>query len=186
MSVRFTYPVEFPCQPVLEHELADCEQSLGVALPAELQEFLRLHDGPMPNPAWIRVEGNGEPQWFGPVNTFFTVMRMDPRSRRDTIESYTYSSREIEKLPEHFLCIGIATRQPSTLLLSTAKEDYGAIYAWHPRFRRFKPAQMVKIAAGLSALLDAFCEPPESVEEFYPDWKKDLERIRSMPAFPTN
>jgi hypothetical protein len=185
MSVRFTYPAEFPCQPLLDSELADCEEFLGVTLPAELRLFLQAHDGPMPNPAWIRVEGDGEPKWLGPVGTFFTVMRTDPRSRRDTIESYTYSGREIQKLPRHFLSIGIALCQPSTLLLSTAEKDYGAIYAWQPRFRRFKPGQIVKIALGLSELLDAFCEPPTTVEEFYPNWQSDLARIRSTPAFPT-
>ena len=173
MSICFTYPIEFPRRTVLDSELADCEQFLGVALPAELRVFLQAHDGPMPNPAWIRVEGSVEPNWRGPVGTFFTIMRADPRSRRDTIESYTYSSREIQKLPLHFLCIGLTLCQPSTLLLSTAEDDYGAIYAWHPRFRRFKPAQMVMIASGLSELFDSFCEPPSTVEEFYPDWKND-------------
>ena len=185
MSIRFTYPAEFPCRPLLESELAESEQFLGVKLPTEYRAFLQAYDGPMPNPAWIRVDGSSEPKWLGPVSTFFTVMRADPRSRRDTIESYTHSSRDIQKLPKHFVCIGLAICQPSTLLLSTAEEDSGAIYAWHPRFRRFKPAQMVMIARSFSALLAAFCETPATVEEFYPMWKDDLERIRNTPVFPT-
>jgi hypothetical protein len=185
MSVRFVYPAEFPRQPVLESELVSCEEELGFALPADFRAFLQSYDGPMPEPAWIRIERGGEPDWLGPVLTFFTVMRSDPRSRRDTIESYTYASRDIQKLPRHFICIGIMVRQPSTLLLSTAEEDHGTIYAWHVRFGRFDPSQLLVVAPGLAQLLDSFCEPPATAEASYPNWKHELERMRSTPPFPT-
>src|SRR5262245_52058413 len=100
MSVRFIHRAEFPKRAVLEEELAACEEFLGVALPSELRAFLEAHDGPMPEPAWIRIEHDAESTWLGPVSTFFTVMRpSDPRARRDDIESYTDASRSLEKLP---------------------------------------------------------------------------------------
>jgi hypothetical protein len=171
----------------LESEVVACEEYLGVKMPPELRQFVLEHDGPMPEPAWVRI-GDGESDWLGPVADFLTVMRLsDPRARRDTIDSYTYASRSIEKLPRHFLCFGMFIRQPSTLLISTAESDYGAIYAWHVKYRtRFNPDQLTRVADGLPAMLDAFGDPPASAAATYPNWKEDLYRVRTIPVFPTD
>jgi hypothetical protein len=188
MPVRFLYHRETPKQDLQASEIDACGEYLQVAIPPDLRKFLLDHAGPMPEPPWIRIAGPGEPRWLGPMLTFFTVMQIsDPRSRRDTIESYTYASRDLNKLPNHYLCIGIVLRQPSTLLMSTAESDFGTLYAWHVEFRRrFDLSHTIRVADGLSALLDAFDQVPASEAATYPNWEQDLQRARTQPVYPTD
>jgi hypothetical protein len=178
MSLRFSYHTVFPARWPAETDVAACEESLGVQMPLAFRRFLLEHNGPMPDPPFIRI--GDRPEWVGPMISFFTVIdTSSPRARRDTIESYTTASRVLENLPENYLCIGLLLRQPSTLLLSAA----GAVSAWRvvPR-RRFDPSQVVHVADTFEGLLAAFAHPPAAVLAADPKWERDLRRVRSAPV----
>jgi hypothetical protein len=152
-------------------------------MPPAFRRFLLDHDGPMPDPPFICI--GGRPEWVGPMISFFTVIEPTALGiRRDTIESYTSTSRELEKLPADYLCIGILLRQPSVLLLSTAGPTCGAVSAWRvvPR-RRFDPSQVVHIADTFEGLLTAFAHPSAGALAADPEWERDLRRVRFAPVF---
>jgi hypothetical protein len=181
VSLRFSYRPEFPARYLAEEDVAACEEMLGVRMPPAFRRFLLSHDGPMPDPAWLRI--GDRPEWVGPMISFFTVMDpASPKARRDTIESYTSASRELEGLPAEYLCVGLLLRQPSTLLLSTARPTFGAVSAWRvtPR-RRFDPGQAVRVADSFEGLLAAFADPPDAVAAADPEWVRDLRRARFAP-----
>src|SRR5262245_40291716 len=88
MGLQFTYLPDFPQRRLDGADLARCETDLGVALPQELRAFLLAHDGPVPEPAWIRLEVDGEQTWLGPVHSLKSVMGPpDHRSRGNSIEA---------------------------------------------------------------------------------------------------
>lgn len=184
MSVHFSYRPEFPNRCPTEAEVASCEEFLGVRMPSSYRRFLLDYGGPMPDPPWIRT-GDG-PGWVGPMISFSTVIApTSPRARRDTIDSYTYASRDLEKLPAEYLCIGALLRQPSTLLLATAGPECGAVSAWRVApGRRFDPSQLVGIADTFEGLLAAFADPPGAVAAADPDWERDLRQVRTAAAVP--
>lgn len=171
MTVRFRYLPDSPRRTLREADLVSCETDLGVRLPPEYREFLLTHDGPTPEPAWIPLRSDGETRWIGPVHAFKSVFGpVDHRMRGNTIESHTSASREMEKLPKHFLVIGSLLCQPSTLLISTAPADYGAVYAWHVSLKRFKDDQIIRVAASFPQLLDLLADPPPEVLTNYQKW----------------
>jgi len=53
--------------------------------------------------------------------------------------------------------------QPSILLLSTAAEDYGVIYAWRGGSKRFRPDQLLRVAGSITEFAGLLTEPPAEV-----------------------
>jgi hypothetical protein len=144
---------------------------LGVALPPDFRAFLLANDGPVPEPAWFPVPDAGGTRWLGPMHGFKSVMccarDRGGRTRGNDIESYTYSSREGEKLPRHFVVIGSMMTQPSTLLISTAPATYGNLFAWSVSIKRFKQDQLVRVAGSFTEFLGLLSEPPAEVVANY-------------------
>jgi hypothetical protein len=169
VAVAFSYLTDFPRRSLDEADVVECETYLGFALPPDFRAFLLAHDGPVPDPAWVPVPdtASGGTKWLGPVADFKSVMRCardrGGRTRGNDIESYTYSSREGQKLPRHFAVIGGMMTQPSLLLISTAPATYGSIFAWHVGEKRFRPDQVVRVAGSFTEFLGSLAEPPEDV-----------------------
>lgn len=164
MAVVLTYHPEFPKRSLVEADIAACEADINVTLPLDLRTFLLAHDGPVPNPAWFPVTDAGGTKWLGPVADFKSVMGPpNHRARGNAIEQYTEASREGEKLPRHFVVIGSMLTQPSTLLISTGRDAYGHVFAWHVGFKRFKPDQLTYVAGSFTEFLRLLAEPPEEV-----------------------
>jgi hypothetical protein len=181
MVVEFRYLLEFPRRSLEEADVAECETYLGCALPPDFRAFLIAYDGPVPVPAWIPVANAAGIQWLGPLADFKSVMYSSQRrhsgrdgvescirlSRGNAIESYTGASREGEKLPRHYVVIGSLMTQPSTLLISTAPDNYGNVFAWHVGIKRFKPDQLIRVAGSFTELLGLLTEPPAEVVATY-------------------
>jgi hypothetical protein len=175
MGIQFTYLPEFPKRPPDEADIAGCETFLGITLPPEVRAFLLTHDGPVPDPAWIPIQVAGDTKWLGPIHSLFSVMGPPGhRARGNAIEMYTYSHREGEKLPRHFVAFGGLMTQPRVLLISVGPADYGTIYGWHVGIKRFKPDQLVRVAGSFSEFLELLAEPPADVLAKYRQWVDEV------------
>jgi hypothetical protein len=177
MAMQFTYLPDFPRRSIHEADIAECEAYLGVALPPDLRAFLLAHDGPVPNPAWIPIQVAGDTKWLGPIYSLTSVMGpLEGNARAYAIEMRTAYHREEHKLPRHFVVFCNLLTQPSTLLLSVAAADHGAVYAWHEGMKRFKPEQLVRVAGSFAEFLALLAEPPADVSANFQRW---LDEIRS-------
>jgi hypothetical protein len=181
VAITFHYLEDFPRRSLQEADVAECENYLGCALPPDFRTFLLAYDGPVPVPAWLPVTDEAGTKWLGPVAHFKSVMcsNQPRRSRREgnvsyvrlprgnDIESYTAASRDCEKLPRHFVVIGHMCTQPSLLLISTAPDTYGNVFAWHVGLKRFRPDQLIRVAGSFTELLGLLTEAPAEVEAKY-------------------
>lgn len=177
MAITFTYLPDFLRRTLDEADIARCESDIGAALPLDLRAFLLANDGPVPTPGWIALRVDGTTRWLGPMHSFMSVMGPpDHRSRGNSIEAATYSSREMERVPRHLISFGTLMTQPSTLLISVATADHGVVYAWHPRSTkegvaaRFHVDHIVRVAGSFSEFLALLTEPPSVVTETYRHW----------------
>lgn len=166
MALTFHYLPDFPRRQLDEADLLRCEESIGRRLPRELRQFLLAHDGPVPDPAWIALDGKRERTWLGPIHSFKSVMGPpDHRGRGNCIESSTYASRSMERLPKRLIVFGSLLTQPSTLLISTGWLDYGAIYAWHVGMKWYRRNQRTRLARSFDEFLTLLKDPPPEVAQ---------------------
>jgi hypothetical protein len=173
MAVTFGYRTDLGLvrRQVGESDLAAAERELGARLPNDFRAFVRTYDGPTPSPGWFPVVSGEKITWFGPILHFLStagpaVKRLGPRSC--CLETLTNGSREMEGLPAHFVVIAQLATQSSTLLLSTAATDYGAVYAWRVRAMRFSLEQITRVAESFTELLGMLREPaPEAAAQFH-------------------
>src|SRR5262249_6797784 len=138
---------------------AAAQRTLGVALPQDVQEFLAVQGGQRPKPGWFPVPSPRGTVWCGPITYFLATS--GPTYCR--MENVTQAARDQERLPAHFVAIAQMLTQPSILLLSTAAEDSGATYAWRVGSKRFRPDQLLRVAASITEFVGLLTEPPPEV-----------------------
>jgi hypothetical protein len=193
MSITYTYRTDLGLQQrqVGAQDIADAERTLGVTLPQDFKDFLRAHDGPSPTPAWFPATTPQGAVWHGPVLHFLSTA--GPRVRRlgqraNCLETTTQASRDVERLPAHLVVIGQMFTQPRMLLISTAANDHGSVYAWNVGAKRFKPDQLVHVARSFIELLGLLREPPGAVAAVFrrllADTLQETSVITDDVAFP--
>jgi hypothetical protein len=168
MSIAFIYRTDVGLvkRQVTTQHIGEAERVLEVRLPQDFADFLMAHDGPTPIPGWYPAQTPHGIVWHGPIVTLTSTAgprmgRLGPRN--DCIEGNTQMRRDQERLPKHFLAIGMMFTQPRMLLLSTADNERGAVYVWHIGDKRFKQEQTVRIAASFSEFIGLLTDPPPEV-----------------------
>jgi hypothetical protein len=168
MAVTFNYQTDLGLHQrrVAPADVAAAEQYLGLSLPPEFRDFLVTHDGPTPSPGWFPAAGPTGPAWCGPIHSFLSTYQPLGRGgigRSPCLEHFTQTCREWEKLPAGYVAIAQMMTHPSTLLISTAGADRGAVYAWRVGTKRFRPDQLVRAAGSFPEFLGLLAEPPADV-----------------------
>jgi SMI1 / KNR4 family (SUKH-1) len=167
MTVKFTYRIDdgidFRQRAVTKEDVRAAELDLQVSLPPDYREFLITWDGPTPEPAWFPA---ADGKWCGPVFAFLSTWRPLGRGgigRSPCLEHVTEYHRSEQKLPRPYVAIAQMLTHPGTLLLSTARADFGAVYAWRPLEKSFHVDQLLPVASSFPAFLELLAEPPAEV-----------------------
>jgi hypothetical protein len=167
MAVTFTYWVDegvnFKQRAVSEADVLAAEKQLGVRFPPEFRAFLIARDAPTPKPAWFPTVDS---QWCGPIASFISTWQPTGRGgigRSPCIEHLTEAHRDMDKLHNEYVVIAQMLTHPNTVLLSTGPDDFGAVYAWRPLDKKFRPEHLLSVAKNFDAFLLLLADPPRDV-----------------------